>query len=526
MKGASFAGVLRLSRFMIRQDRMRYMWWLVGITAITLIVPPAFNELYPTEQDRNLMAETMKNPAMEAMVGPGDLANYTLGAMVSHQMLLMTAIAVAIMNILLMVRHTRAEEEEGQAELLRSLPIVRHSQLTASMLTLFGVNLLLALLLGVGLYSLSFDSMGLAGSLIYGASLGAIGLFFAGVTAICSQLSESSRGAVGLSFTVMIGCYVLRSVTEWIPPFGWLTQVQPFSDNNWVPVGGLVVASLVWFALAVILQGKRDIGSGFLPSRSGRAHASILLCHPIGLAWRLQRTAFISWSVGMLVLGLSYGSVLGDLDSFFQDNDMLAAMIVADENSSLTTQFLPMLMAVLAFISTIPALLSIHKVVGEERKSRVDNVLGRAVSRNKLLASYLALALCTGFTMLSFSALGLWLAGTTSMEEPFTFVTVWQASIVHFPAVVLMIAISTCLIGIAQKATGFVWLYLLYGFLTLYLGGLFQFPKWMEKLSPFGFVSKLPIEDMNWLHAGGLVAVAGVLLIFGFHRYNARDIEG
>ncbi|PIC83646.1 ABC transporter permease [Sporosarcina sp. P1] len=526
MKGAPFAGVLRLSRFIIRQDRMRYLWWLVGIIAMTLVVPPAFNELYPTEQDRNIMAETMKNPAMEAMVGPGDLANYTLGAMVSHQMLLMTAIAVAIMNILLMVRHTRAEEEDGQAELLRSLPIARHSQLMASMLTLFVVNLLIALLIGVGLYSLSLDSMGLSGSLIYGASLGAVGLFFVSVTAVCSQLSESSRGAVGLSFTVMIGCYVLRSVTEWIPPFGWLTQVQPYSDDNWVPIGGLLVASLVLCVLAVVLQGKRDMGSGFLPSRSGRAHASIGLRHPIGLAWRLQRTAFISWAIGMLVLGLSYGSVLGDLDSFFQDNDLLASMIVADENSSLTAQFLPMLMAVLAFISTIPALLAIHRVVGEERKSRVDHLLGRAVSRKKLLVSYLVLALFTGFVMLSSSALGLWLAGTTSMEDPFPFITVWQASIVHFPAVVVMIAISTCLIGIAEKATGFVWLYLFYGFLTLYLGGLFQFPEWMEKLSPFGFVSKLPIEDMNWLRAGGLIAVAIVWIVFGINRYTNRDIEG
>ena len=524
MKGA-LAGVPRLSRFIVRQDRMRYLWWLVGIIGMTLIVPPAFETLYPTQQDRDVMAETMKNPVMEAMVGPGDLANYTLGAMVSHQMLLMTAIAVAIMNILLMVRHTRAEEEEGQAELLRSLSIERRSQLTASILVLIGVNLLLALGISVGLYSLSFDSMGLVGSVIYGVSLGVVGLFFAGITAICAQLAESSRGAVGLSFTVMIGCYLLRSGSEWIPPFGWLTQVQPYSDNNWVPVFGLLGASVVLFAFAMVLHGKRDIGSGLLPSRNGRARASILLRSPIGLAWRLQRTTFISWSIGMLVLGLSYGSILGDLDTFFQDNEMLTSMIVADENSSLTEQFLPMLMAVLAFISTIPALLSIHKIAGEERKSRVDIVL-LAVSRQKLLGSYLLLALITAFAMLSFSALGLWFAGTSTMEQPFTFQVVWQAAIVHFPAIAVMIGISTCLIGIAKKVIGWVWLYLFYGFLTLYLGGLFQFPAWMEKLTPYGFVSKLPIENMSWLYASGLIGVAVMLIGIGMNRYTNRDIEG
>ncbi|ARD48611.1 ABC transporter permease [Sporosarcina sp. P33] len=524
MKGR-LSGVSYLSRFIVRQDRMRYLWWLAGIVIMTLIVPPALNELYPSQHDRDLMAETMKNPVMTAMVGPGDLANYTLGAMVSHQMLLMTAIAAAIMNILLTVRHTRSEEEDGQAELLRSLPIARHSQLTASMLVLFGVNLLLSVLIGAGLYSLSFDSMDLPGSLVYGASLGAVGLFFAGFTAVCAQLSDSSRGAVGLAFTGMIGCYLLRSGSEWIPPFGWLAQVQPYSDNNWLPVWGLLAASVLLFMLAVILQGRRDMGSGLLPSRSGRAHASILLRHPIGLAWILQRTAFISWSIGMLVLGLSYGSVLGDLDMFFKDNDMLASMIVADENSSLTAQFLPMLMAVLAFISTIPALLAIHKIAGEERKLRLDHLLGRAVSRKRLLVSYIVLALFTGFVMLNLSALGLWLAGTASMEDPFMFQTVWQASIVHFPAITVMIGISAALIGVAKKATGFVWLYLFYGFLTLYLGGLFQFPEWMEKLSPFGFVAKLPIEDMNWLYAGGSLTVTMILLIFGINRYTRRDIQ-
>ena len=66
-----------------------------------------------------------------------------------------------------------------------------------------------------------------------------------------------------------------------------------------------------------------------------------------------------------------------------------------------------LVLAVLAFISTIPALLSIHKVVMEERKERVNHMFGRAVSRQKLLVSYLVLALITGFAMLSFSALGL-----------------------------------------------------------------------------------------------------------------------
>ena len=101
------------------------------------------------------MAETMRNPAMAAMVGRGyGLDNYTNGAMMAHQMLLFTGIAVAIMCILLVARHTRKDEEDGRIELIRSLPTVRLSSLNATLLVMLGVNVVIALLIGFGLYAL------------------------------------------------------------------------------------------------------------------------------------------------------------------------------------------------------------------------------------------------------------------------------------------------------------------------------------------------------------------------------------
>ncbi|MDQ7862150.1 hypothetical protein RCO48_17630 [Peribacillus frigoritolerans] len=39
--------------------------------------------------------------------------------MMAHQMLLLTAMAVGIMSILLVTRHTRADEEDGRIEMIR-----------------------------------------------------------------------------------------------------------------------------------------------------------------------------------------------------------------------------------------------------------------------------------------------------------------------------------------------------------------------------------------------------------------------
>ena len=69
-----------LSRFILRQDRIRIPVWLISLCVITFVVANAFTNLYSSEQSRQAIAETMMNPAMTAMVGQGyGLDNYTTG---------------------------------------------------------------------------------------------------------------------------------------------------------------------------------------------------------------------------------------------------------------------------------------------------------------------------------------------------------------------------------------------------------------------------------------------------------------
>lgn len=112
-----FKRSFQLFKLTIRRDRIRASIWIFALAFFTLIIPGSFQNLYPDQQDRDAMAVTMENPAMVAMVGEGDLDNYTIGAMSAHQMVLITAVFVGIMSILLFVRHTRTDEEEGRVEL-------------------------------------------------------------------------------------------------------------------------------------------------------------------------------------------------------------------------------------------------------------------------------------------------------------------------------------------------------------------------------------------------------------------------
>lgn len=524
----------KLVQLIVRQDRIRISIWLIAISLLTVVVASAFSGLYPTEQERQIIAETMLNPAMTAMLGPGfGLDNYTFGAMMAHQMLLFTAIAVAIMSILLVTRHTRADEESGRIEMIRSLPVGRLSNLNATIYVLLGTNILLAFIVGFGLYALSIETLDLEGSLLYGAALGAIGIFFTGISALFAQLSENSRGAIGFSFATLGIAYLIRAIGDvsneilsWFSPLSWILRSEVYVNNYWWPILLTIGIALVIIIFAHYLNTIRDLGAGLIPAKPGRKNASAFLQSPFGLALRLQRTGIIAWGIGMFILGASYGSVLGDLEAFFEGNEMMRELLTPIEGFSLTEQYLTMLMSIISIISTIPALMILLKLRSEEKKNRTEHLLARAVSRTRLMGSYFLLSISIGVFTLLLALLGLWSAGTGVMDSPISFSTIFNAGMVYLPAMWIMIGASVLLVGFFPRATGLTWLYLGYSFFAVYLGGLLQFSPLMGRLSPFGNVPKIPIEDINFINILMLTAVALALIVIGFIGYNTRDIQG
>ncbi|MCM3739462.1 ABC transporter permease [Oceanobacillus luteolus] len=522
-----------LIRFMIKRNKIRIPLWLIGITFFTWMIPVALDDMFPTQDERDVMAETMANPAMTAMVGPGDVENYTLGAMTTHNMLLFTAIVVGLMSILIVTRHIRAEEEDGLSELILALPVGRLANLNAVLITLVIVNIILAFVTATGLYALGLESMDLEGSLLYGASLGATGIFFTGTAAIFNQIVASGRGATGLSIAVLLLAYLIRAVGDvtneslsLLSPLGLVTRTEVYSNNNWWPILLLLGFSMVLFLLANYLNAVRDGGAALIGTRNGRKHASRFLGNPIGFVLRITRTASISWAIGLFVLGMSYGSVMGDLESFFQGNELLEKMLIEKEGYTLTEQFIPMLMLVMAILACIPPVMNMNKLIGEERKNRTEHVLATPVSRTKLMASYLLVAIINAFIMLSLTASGLWMAAEAVMEEGFSFVIIYRAALVYFPAVLVMLGLAVLLIGVLPRFTSLIWLYIATSFIINYLGGLLQFPDWVENLSPFGYIPAIPVENMDWITVIALSITAIILIVLGFTSYSRRDITG
>src|SRR5699024_427391 len=148
------------------------------------------------------------------------------------------------------------------------------------------------------------------------------------------------------------------------------------------------------------------------------------------------------WAIGMLVLGVSYGSVFGDLESFFEGNETLEQLLADQKGYTLTEQFIPMLMIVMSLLSTIPPLMVMLKLNEEEKKNRLEHLLSRAVSRTQVVVGYLIISIMNGFIMLSLAAIGLWAAGSTVMEEGLKFETIYGAALVYYPAMLVMIGLA------------------------------------------------------------------------------------
>jgi len=154
---------------------------------------------------------------------------------------------------------------------------------------------------------------------------------FAGVAAVTSQLTSSTRGASGLAAAVLGVAFLTSGIGNvagrpdasglrvdsawpaWLSPIGWGQQMRPYGGDHWWPLSLAVVLFVACVGAAALLATRRDFGHGMLPQRRGHAQAGPVLRSPLGLAWRLQRGALLGWAAGMLGFGLVMGGLAGQV---------------------------------------------------------------------------------------------------------------------------------------------------------------------------------------------------------------------
>ncbi|MFF3074553.1 ABC transporter permease [Kitasatospora sp. NPDC057936] len=528
-----FAGTGALLRFDLRRDRVRLPAWVLGLGLLTLGTANSLHTVYPTAADRASIGHASANPAVLAMTGPRHyLADYTWGAMLGHRMLGLTVVLVALMSILTVTRHTRAEEESGRAELVRSAAVGRHAHLAAALATAAVADLALGLLLAAGLPGLGVPDLTTGGALLYGAALATAGLLFAAATAVTAQATAHTRTASGLALAVLGAAYAVRaagdaadSALAWASPIGWLQHTYPFVDDRWWPLLPALALTAAVAAAGFGLSTRRDVGAGLRATRPGPPTGSAALGTPLGLALRLHRGLIGGFATALLLLGAMYGSLLGNADSMLKDVDRIREALARLGGHSLADSFAALTMLVVAVVGAVYAVLAMLRPRAEETAGRVEPVLAAAVSRAGWLGAHIAAALIGSTAVLLAAGAGFGIAGAASTGDGGEFLRLAGAALAFAPAQWVTVGFAAAVYGWLPRATALAWLLPGYGFVIGYLGPLLRFPEGLDRLSPFGQVPRLPAAAMDWTPLAVLTLVAAALIALGLAGFRRRDLD-
>lgn len=529
----ALVGFGTLLRFYLRVSRLRVTLWVVGLTLLNVSTATSFPTLYIDAAARQERAALMDaSPASVAFSGPGiGLDDYTFGAMMTNEMLGFMAILIAIMAVFLVVRHTRGDEEVGRTELVRAGIVGRHAPGAAAFAIGVFASLTVGLLSAVGLASSGVESLTWTGSLVFGAALASVGVVFAAVALVTSQITEHGRTASGIAGLAIGVVFVLRALGDigdnalrWLSPIGWAQQTGAYVLDRWWPLLLAVGVTIVLVVLAVVFNDRRDVGAGLVQSRPGRATGSEALGTPLGLATRLQRGGIVGWGLSMIAFGAVYGTLMNEVETFASDNEAVQDFLPDIDGAAMVDSFLSLIVSMLAMITAIFAVQAVLRIRSEETSGRAEPVLGTAVSRIGWAWPHVAIAVVGGalITILATAALGG--SGAVVLDWAHAFTDSVAAGAANLPALLVVVGVAVFLVGWLPRFAALAWLLVGWTLLAGLLGGLLQLPQWVLNLSPFAHVPAMPAESVSWPPLIIMTALGLALIAFGLAGLRRRDI--
>ncbi|SFQ97122.1 ABC-2 type transport system permease protein [Lentzea waywayandensis] len=523
-------GTWQLVRLALRRDRILLPVWVLFLAGVTYSTTTALEELYNTQQSRDLLGATANaNSAFLAMLGP--LHDWSsLGGLVVWRWGVFSGLFIAIMAMLVVTRHTRAEEEAGRTELVAATVVGRHAPLAAAVIVAGGTSLLIGLLQAL---ALTGKGLAPAGAFAFGLSTASVGLVFTGVSALTAQLSENSRVSNAIAGGFLGVTYLLRAAGDaagesgpqwltWFSPIGWTEHVRSFADNRfWVLLLPLA-AFVLLVGVSSYIVTRRDVGLGLLPARLGPPHSTIST--PFGLAWRLQKGSLIGWSIALFAVGVIYGSVAQAVGQMVQDNPTLGQIVSKIGGAdAMVDAFFATVTQLIGLIASIYLVQAILRLRSEETSFRAEPILATPVSRWSWVASHVVFALVGGAVVLAASGLGLGLVYGLQIDDLGTVVPqMLGAALAQLPAAWVIAGVALVLFGLFPQLTGVSWAVVSASLVITLLGPALQLDQWVIDVSPFTHVPKYP--DITFGPLAWLTVVAVVLLAAGFAGFRRRDL--
>jgi len=529
----NFAGTATLVRLALRRDRVIIPVWILVFVSMAAGSAKASIDLYPDVASRVSAAETTNSSAALVSLYGRIYDPTSLGEVSLFKLTSFGALLVGLLAALLVIRHTRAEEESGRLELLSAGVLGRYAALTAALIVSAGTVIVLGLLTALSLVGTGLPT---AGSFAFGLTWIAAGLAFAGVGALTAQLTEGARTANGFTAIALGVSYVLRALGDssadggsrwisWFSPIGWAQQIRPYAGDRWLvalaPLALLVVLVVAAFALI----RRRDVGAGLVRPRPGPATAAASLRSPLALAWRLHRGALLGWAFAFLLLGFVVGNIASNVDGFVTSEGAKDVVEKLGGVESITDAFLSAEMGMLGLLASGFGIQAALRLRSEETALRAEPLLATGITRYRWLGSHVVIALVGTGVLMLLGGVGAGISSGASLGNMGRQVPrMLAAAVVQLPAIWVVTALVVVLFGLAPKLVTVAWG--LFGAFLLIgqFGPIFELPQGLMDLSPYAHTPRLPGGDFSATPVIVLAAIAFALLVAGSTAFRRRDV--
>ncbi|WP_324275002.1 hypothetical protein [Blastococcus brunescens] len=288
-----------------------------------------------------------------------------------------------------------------------------------------------------------------------GASVGACGLVFTGISAVAAQVTGHTRAVYGLVGGLFAVAFVLRAIGDiegngvvWTSPVGWAQATHPFTDDAVLPLLLCAVVAAVLVVAGFALLDRRDLGSGLTQPRPGRAVARRALLSPLGLAVRLHRGALIAWTVGLALLGVVYGALAESVETLIGENEQALAMFGDPDVDQLVDAYLGTTFAITALLASAYAVSAVLRARSEESGDRAEVLLATATSRATWLGSHVAVALAGSALAMAASGVTTGLVRMAQTGESAAFGRMVGAALSYVPAIWVVAGVAVALFGL------------------------------------------------------------------------------
>lgn len=521
-----------LFRQYIKRDWKLLLAWIIGLGGFCGGFAPAFVEI-GKGQGLIGMYETMKNPAMISLVGHTPVkkaADYTVGAMYGHTMLLFCGLTAMLIGALFVVSHTRKEEETGLAEFVCSYPVGRHAASFALMAEMLLLHIIMSIVITGMILAFHIESMKGMPTVLFAFSIGMAGCMGCAIAFLVAQMMPTSSGANGLSLAIIGILYVLRAATDiydselsMYNPMGWIYLTYPFTKNRWMPLGIMTAVTLAMVVISFVLEGRRDMGVGYLPERALKKRKRKSLMSVPGILLHLNKTAILGWILTYICLSGAYGSIYGEMETFLNGNELIQMMFTVN-GISIEESFTAVITVVMTGLAAILPAAIINRLFTEESTGRFQQLISTKVSRIRLYWTMLFIAVAAAVTAVFLSSASLGITALSVMDETKMEMTDFiTASMNYVPAVLFTTALTALFLGWMPKWGKAVYVYIGYSFMLNYFKGILDLPGWFEKTAVFSWISRMPIDKFDGTVFGVMFVIDIILMVIGCIGYKRRD---